>query len=81
MASKNLLSTPRLRPGIRRLSSMTATATDVSTGGVIVVPERFALPHNKRQSFQIHIHKAMAVDLEILEILETPEYNGIRLIL
>ncbi|KAG9246766.1 HAD-like domain-containing protein [Calycina marina] len=36
----SLLSASKHRPGIRRLSSMTATPTDVQPGGVIVVPER-----------------------------------------
>jgi len=76
MASKSLLSPLRQRPGIRRLSSMTATANDVSSGGVIVVPERFALPEIEQTPFKVHVHKVMDVDSGTFG---TPEYHDIRL--
>src|SRR4051812_9267764 len=39
--SKNSLAPPTGRPGLRRLSSMTATPKEINSGGpVVVVPER-----------------------------------------
>jgi hypothetical protein len=47
MALNNLLSPPKGRPGLRRLSSMTATERDLTSGGpVVVVPER--MMHHQR---------------------------------
>lgn len=74
MAPKSMLSPTSKRPGIRRLSSMTATANDVSSGGVIVVPERFVLP----QSSKTHFCTAIAVEFETFA---TPEHNEIWLTL
>jgi hypothetical protein len=39
--TENFLAPPKGRPGLRRLSSMTATPKDINSGGlVVVVPER-----------------------------------------
>lgn len=46
--SSKLLSPPAQRPGLRRLSSMTATKEDLTSGGpVVVVPERMMLQRAK----------------------------------
>ena len=44
MVPNNLLALPQGRPGLRRLSSLTATERDIISGGpVVVVPERMML--------------------------------------
>jgi hypothetical protein len=59
--SNNLLSPPKGRPGLRRLSSMTATPKEITSGGpVVVVPER--MMHHQRSHTH---HGGFAASMEV----------------
>ena len=59
MAPSNSLRPPQERPGLRRLSSMTATERELKEGGpVVVVPERMMLQRSKS------LHGGFAASME-----------------
>lgn len=50
MAETQTLAPPAVRPNLRRLSSMTATVSDLKQGSVVVVPERM-LQHARANTY------------------------------
>jgi len=59
MAPSKLLSSPKGRPGLRRLSSLSATEREITSGGpVVVVPERMMLQRTESR------HAGFAASIE-----------------
>jgi len=88
MAPSSSLGLPKGRPGLRRLSSMTATERDVKEGGpvVVVVPERMMLQRAQSHhggfaaSMETARNELAAIDLEEEALLSpaslSPETPG-----
>ena len=87
MAPSSSLDLPKSRPGLRRLSSMTATEREIKEGGpVVVVPERMMLqraqsPHGGfAASMETARNELAAIDLEEEALLSpaslSPETPG-----
>jgi hypothetical protein len=82
MAPSNSLAPPTGRPGLRRLSSMTATAREIDSGGpVVVVPERMMVHRAQSHhggfaaSIQTARNELAALNLED-ETIESPSSSS-----
>ncbi|TAQ88080.1 hypothetical protein B7494_g3624 [Chlorociboria aeruginascens] len=77
MASSNLLSPPKgSRPGLRRLSSMTATEKEINSGGpVVIIPERLMV--QRAQSFQGGFAASMETARNELNELNLEDEEGV----
>jgi hypothetical protein len=87
MAPSSSLDLPKSRPGLRRLSSMTATEREIKEGGpVVVVPERMMLQRAQSHhggfaaSMETARNELAAIDLEEEALLSpaslSPETPG-----